>query len=164
MSQRSYAKSKGRRGKPTFLGLPHAVLDHANYIRLSNSAKALLNDIGRQYNGFNNGDLCLRFSLMKQRGWKSKETLSNARQELLHYRMIVPTQYGGLNKVSLYALTWHKIDKLTENKDGLKTGDLLSLWKDLQPAFERKACGKSQQQKKSSQYGNRDTPVRGSNL
>ena len=41
-----------------FFGVPAVVLNHADYIALSPKAVKLFNDIGAQYNGRNNGDLC----------------------------------------------------------------------------------------------------------
>jgi hypothetical protein len=56
-------KAKGRRNAPRFFQLLFALLDHPAYIALPHPAKSLLNDIGRQYNGRNNGDLCVTLSI-----------------------------------------------------------------------------------------------------
>lgn len=48
---------------------------------------------------------------MHSRGWKSKETLNNAKKELLGACLIVETVKGARpNKCSLYALTWYALD------------------------------------------------------
>jgi hypothetical protein len=101
----------------SFFGLPKAVLNHTNYLRLSAKAVKLLMDLGVQYNGFNNGDLCATWSMMQKRGWKSRSTLYDALQELLHYGLIMVSRQGGKHAASLYALTWNKIDECKSKLD-----------------------------------------------
>jgi hypothetical protein len=126
-------RSKGRRESGTFFALPHDVMDSENYKRLSAHAQKLLLDIGRQYNGSNNGDLCCSWSVMKARGWHSKDTLDRARRDLLHHGVIMLTRQGGRGFPSLYALTWQPIDeckgKLEVNATQVAPGD----WKEPKP-------------------------------
>lgn len=122
-------KVKGRMNAGTYFGLPHAVMDHPNYLRLSPKAVKLLNDIGRQYNGFNNGDLCATFSLMKKRGWVSKSTLHDALEELIHYGLIMLSRQGGRHTPSLHALTWQRIDECKGKLDISATTVPPGLWK-----------------------------------
>ena len=68
---RDRIKAKGRRDLGSFFALPHAVLEHENYTRSSPKAVKLLIDLGAQYKGNNNGDLCAAWSLMTARGWNS---------------------------------------------------------------------------------------------
>lgn len=91
--------------------IPMTLIRHQNFRRLSPHANKLLFDLGTQYTGFNNGYLCCSWSLMKSMGWKSSNTLRRAMLELEHYRIIVRTQQGGLNKANLHALTFRKIDE-----------------------------------------------------
>ena len=114
---RSFEKSKGRRQTGNFLMVPERVIRSENYRRLSMKAKALLLDMGAQYNGHNNGDLCAAWSVMKKLGWKSKDTLHNARVELLHFNMTELTRQGGLHGPSLYAYTWSPIDECNGKLD-----------------------------------------------
>ena len=99
--------------KASFAGIPRAVMDCPDYINLSGSAVRLLNEMSYQYRGKNNGDLCPAWTLMKERGFCSKSTLSKAIQELLLAEMILLTRQGHFikNKASLYALTWESIDE-----------------------------------------------------
>ena len=99
-----------RRKSRTFIALPHDVVNHHDYLNLSGNAVKLLIDIANQYNGHNNGDFCVAFSIMEKRGWKSKSNLSNAKKELLKKNMIKLTRQGGRNKPSLYAIVWQPID------------------------------------------------------
>ena len=99
--------------KASFAGIPRAVMDCPDYINLSGSAVRLLNEVAYQYKGGNNGDLCPAWTLMKERGFCSKSTLSKAIQELVATEMIMLTRQGHFirNKASLYALTWESIDE-----------------------------------------------------
>ena len=69
-----YANPKGRAAYSNFFGLPKEVLLHPNFVHLTPSAIKLLVDLGVQFNGHNNGDLCAAFSIMQKRGWRSKDT------------------------------------------------------------------------------------------
>ena len=86
-------------------------MDSQNYLRFSYKAVKLLTDLGRQYNGRNNGDFCAAYSVMRKRRWRSKSTLEEALEELIYYGFITLTRQGGRNKANLYALTWWAIDE-----------------------------------------------------
>ena len=104
---------KGRHGRDggQFAAIPHEVLNSHAYLSLGAYAVKLLIDMLVQFRGSNNGDLCASFSVMQKRGWKSKETLHNAKKELLEVGLIVETRKGMRpNKASLYAVTWHPLD------------------------------------------------------
>ena len=103
-------RNMGRQPTQPFLSLPHNVLDHDSFRTLSPRATKLLIDIAAQYRGCNNGDLCAPLSVMKKRGWKSNDQLFKARKELLDRGLILTSRQGGLNKCSLFALTWFQID------------------------------------------------------
>lgn len=95
-----------------FFGVPAVVLNHPDYISLSPKAVKLFNDIGAQYNGRNNGDLCVSITLMMKRGWRSRDQLSKAIKELVARNWIIQTRQGGLNMgPNLYAITWQPIDE-----------------------------------------------------
>jgi hypothetical protein len=68
-------------------------------------------DLGSQYRGFNNGDLCLSWSVMEKYGWRSRSTLLKAKNELLAVNFIINTRQGGRNRASLFAITWKEIDE-----------------------------------------------------
>lgn len=108
---KSYAKQKGRAEKGIFFGLPLNLINTGKYRSLSHHAVKLLVDIGSQYRGFNNGDLCAAWSVMRQCGWRSRSTLFNAKNELLDVGFIMVTRQGGRNCPTLYAITWKAIDE-----------------------------------------------------
>lgn len=130
-------KLKGRRSSGTYFGLPHAVMDSVNYLNLSAKAIRLLNDLGRQYNGKNNGDLCATWSVIKKRGWSSRSTLYKALQELLHYGLIIKSKQGGKHAPSLYALTWQSIDECKGKLDIRETITPSGEWKTEVPKLNR---------------------------
>lgn len=117
MSRRSRERFKGRRDTGWFFRIPVAVLDSPAYCGLTFKARALLFDLGAQYRGNNNGDLAAPWSWMKLRGWRSKDTLERARDELLAAGMIELTRQGGLHCPNLYAVTWLEINECGSKLD-----------------------------------------------
>jgi len=111
------------------------------YGKVTKAIKLLL-DAGMQYNGYNNGDICLTTSLMEKRGWTSKAGLQEALEELVHYGMIVLTRQGGRNRASLYALTWREIDecsgKLDIKSSKIPPGDWKTIKEKYIPKRKRK--------------------------
>lgn len=122
-------RAKGRRESGKFISLPHACLIHKNFIALSGYAIKLLIDLYMNYNGFNNGDFCCTWSMMKERGWRSESTLNKALKELLYYGWIVCSRQGGRNKASLYAVTFQAIDECKGKLDCSETRTALGYWK-----------------------------------
>lgn len=108
-------KTSGRSDKPRFAGIPHHVMKHPDWLRLSSSAVRLLLELARQYNGYNNGDLSAAWTLMKMRGFNSQTTLKAALDCLLQHRFIIKTREGRFcnpgKQCALYALTWQPINE-----------------------------------------------------
>ena len=104
-----------RSNKMRFGGLPHQVFEHPDYQALGGSAVKLLMDFACQYNGRNNGDLSAAYSQLKDRGWKSRSTISDAVNELLERNIITRTREGRFQNpgatCALYALNWYPIDE-----------------------------------------------------
>lgn len=125
---RSYSKNKGRAVRGSFLLLPHAVINHPNYLALSIYARALLIEIASQYKGANNGDLTAAPKIMKARGW-SESTVGRKAQELLQAGFIQKTRQGGRNKCNLYAITWQPIDDCNGKLDVKATNTASNIWK-----------------------------------
>lgn len=120
---------KGRRESGSFLALPHDCLNHENFFKLSPHSVKLLVDLATQYKGSNNGDLCLTWSMMEKRGWRSQSTLDKSRRELLHFGWIELTRQGGRNQPSLYAITWQSIDECKGKLDVTETRVASGKWK-----------------------------------
>ncbi len=97
--------------------LDHQVLDHPNFIKLSHLAIHLLLDMCRLYNGFNNGDLSIAHSQMKDRGW-ARSSLDKAKFELIDSGWITVTRKGGkYYSCALYALSWIPLDDCQDKLD-----------------------------------------------
>lgn len=126
---RTRSKAMGRRHTGKFLAVPTDVLLSANFCQLSNKAKALLLDLGAWFNGYNNGDLAMPWSWMKKRGWRSKDTLQRAKDELINYGMIELTRQGGMHGPSLYAFTWLPIEPCKGKLDVSPTKVASGKWK-----------------------------------
>ena len=122
-------RTKNRKSGSSYLGLPHYLINHRNFQTLSPRATKLLIDIAAQYRGSNNGDLCAPISLMRERGWRSSDQLFKARKELLDRGLIVTSRQGGLNKCSLFALTWLPIDECQRKLDISSSITPSHLWK-----------------------------------
>jgi hypothetical protein len=99
--------------KASFAGIPRVVMECPDYINLSGSAIRLLVELAYSYKGGNNGDLCPAWTLMKERGFRSKATLTRVIKELVAAEMIMLTRQGQFirNKAGFYALTWASIDE-----------------------------------------------------
>lgn len=114
-------KRKGKSANVTYRGFLHLhkpLLDSPDFISLKGNTIKLLIDIGSQYNGYNNGDLCASFSVMKKRGWNSNQQLTKALKELQAKNLIMQTKQGGLGMgPSLYALTWQPIHECSGKLD-----------------------------------------------
>lgn len=110
MSRSKFKSDAKKRDGTRFAGIPFVVLESEAYVSLSGSAVKLLMEFAFQYNGANNGNLYCTWEQMAQRGWKSKETLSNAKKELLGARFLCETQKGAMpNKAAWYGLTWRDL-------------------------------------------------------
>ena len=149
MSRPSYTAAKGRRTKGVFIPIPVYVVDHPNFIGLTHKAKALLLDLLAQIRvkeggTKNNGDLTTAYTIMKERGWRSKETLWNARHELEYYGFLVQTRQGHNKKPSLFAITWWAIDECGGKLEVASTTKSSDQWKEVKPKY------KAPKRKKSS--------------
>lgn len=111
MARDRRARNIGRKGIGSFLQLPKDVLHSEAYRSLNGWQVKLLVDIASQFNGKNNGDLCAAFSVMEDRGWNSKTTLTRSLKALLDSGLIEMTRQGGRNQCSLFAVTWRPIDE-----------------------------------------------------
>ncbi|KIF82414.1 hypothetical protein [Noviherbaspirillum autotrophicum] len=104
-------KAKKQESSGRFLMLPAEVFNSPKYRKISARAVKLLIDIGCQYNGKNNGDLCCAWKVMKAKGWRSEQTLNNAKKELLGAGFIAETRKGRRpNLCSLYGITWKHLN------------------------------------------------------
>ena len=112
---------KGDSGRDAggFIALPWSVLDCPAYTALSTHAKALLLEVARQYHRDDNGRMLLSRTYMATRGWKSNDTITKAKTELLNGGFIFETVKGHRpNKASWFAVTWRSLDKMPGFDEG----------------------------------------------
>ena len=125
-------KAKGRKEDGPVLLIPHTVLNHPDYPKLTGSALRLLLELARQFNGHtNNGDLTASWAIMRDRGFNSTATLSKAVAELLSRGFIVRTREGRFvnpgKRCALYAVAWKPINECP-GKD-LEIGPTTKPWR-----------------------------------
>ena len=126
-------KSKGRSENGSFVAMPHRVLECEPYTKLSAKGVKLLVDLFAQFRGSNNGDLGMAWTVMKKRGWRSRDTLNKACKELVQNGFIVRTRQGGRHQCNLFAVTWLPIDDCKGKLDCPSTTVAPGYWKDGRP-------------------------------
>ena len=126
-------KTVGRAEQGPFSAVPKAVIKKMQE-KLTARGYKLLIDLFEQYNGNNNGDLTPAWNVMKTKGWRSKETLNNARNELLDQGFIELTRQGTLrpHSCSLYAVTWIGIDECKGKLEVKPTATGSGSWRPIQ--------------------------------
>jgi hypothetical protein len=121
-------EAKAKRGSGNFVPLPFDVLRSPRFAALSAHAIKLLLDLLAQYNLRNNGDFTAAWSVMKQRGWKSRDTLDRARAELERTEFVIRSRQGGRRLCNLYAVTFFGIDYCQGKLDVRPTGSPPGNW------------------------------------
>lgn len=122
-------KTKGRKERGSFLLLPKAVITHSNYYSLTSSEVKLFIDLAAQYFGSNNGDFTAAWTIMKHKGWRSKETLFRARKGLVEKGFIVTARQGGRNRCTLFGITFQPINECDGKLDIESSNIPLGWWK-----------------------------------
>ena len=113
----SKARRDTKRDGGRFLALPHEVIDCVAYRGLGHVGRSLLIDIARQYNHHNNGKLTACMKYLRPLGWKSADTITRAKAELLASGLLIETRKGARpNKAAWYMLAWFDID-ISEGMD-----------------------------------------------
>ena len=117
------AKGDSGRDAGGFIALPWSVVDSAAYQALGHPAKALLTEIARQFVRDNNGRLLCSMAYLGDRGWKSNDVITRAKNELLAAGFIYETVKGHRpNKASWYAVTWRALDRRPDYDAGAVEG------------------------------------------
>jgi len=114
-------KHTGRTNTAPFLRIEHRISDSEEFGRLSGNAVKLLIELARQYRPGKNGDLSIAWSMLSERGWRSKATVQASKVELLSAGWIIETRKGGKNKCSLFALTYYEIDESDKHQEPATT-------------------------------------------
>lgn len=135
---RNRSRTTNRRDHGSYAAWPHECAKHANFLRLSPHAKALLLYFIGQYRGSNNGDLDCAWGHVKNANLGSPNTVEKARGELEAVGWIVRTRQGSVNRCCLYALTFRGINECNGKLDEPASAIPLAYWKEgRNPWLER---------------------------
>jgi Fe2+ or Zn2+ uptake regulation protein len=97
-----------------FAALPHDVLDSPGYLGTSPAARAVLVELVRLHNGFNNGAIALGVRKAASRCNISPATVARALQELADAGLVDCTGKGSFRirnrEASTFRLTWLRCD------------------------------------------------------
>jgi hypothetical protein len=105
------SKYKGSKYTEGFTGIVHSVFESPAFVALSPHACKLLLELAGQYRGNNNGNLTVAWSVVKNRGWKSRTTLWRCKAELIEAGFVYVTRKGHMpSTCELLALTWFALD------------------------------------------------------
>jgi hypothetical protein len=126
---RTRERMKGRRTKGSFSMLTHDYFTSPEYGELSPRAVKALIDCYTQFRGNNNGDLTAAWSIMAKRGWRSKDQLEKAIDELLDRGWIVVSRQGSRGVPTLYAVTFLGVDRCDGKLDITPNPAPLHAWK-----------------------------------
>ncbi len=165
MSQRSRFKQKGRTG-PTFVMIPHFVLESPQWGQMDAFALKLLWELARQYRGNNNGDLSATAEMLKDRSatWSSKDTLPKKLRYLEDRGWIIKTRQGGRHiGCNLYAITWWPVDGCGGKHQHPSETKASHAWKnaiDTPPAGERNPVSRGAKASVPRQTGSKVVPLR----
>jgi hypothetical protein len=138
---RKRSNATGRRESGSYVALPHSLLQHENFAKLSPRATKLFLDLASVYKGNNNGDMSIarlftEGKIVKGekerqggRGWTSRDQVYKALQELLDRGFAIKTRQGGRSQCCLYALTIWAIDECKGKLDVSATRVASNAWK-----------------------------------
>ena len=82
MKNGALERTHGRATHKNFIGLPRNVMDTEAFVSLTPLARALYVDLRRQYNGYNNGDICAADGMLGKYGW-AHSTIHKLLKELV---------------------------------------------------------------------------------
>lgn len=100
-----------KRLKERFAMMPHSVLLSPAYLTLPAYGKIVLLVLTAQFDGKNNGNLALTWSMARKWGIRSHKQLTSGLALLIDHGLIQRTRRGGKRPMgpTLYAVTWHPI-------------------------------------------------------
>jgi len=108
MARDSQRRAGGRASHANFIGVERCVADSDAFTSLPQMARALYFDLRRQFNGYNNGDICAADAVLKPYGW-SHTSIAKGIKILMEHQLIVKTRQGGIASMSripsLYGFT-----------------------------------------------------------
>jgi len=110
LARKAAKKASERRDGKGFAALPHVVIDCPGYRLAGHTARSLLVDLARAFNGRNNGAIWLSRSAREAIGWSSESTYRKALADLIACGLLVETRKGGRHLAAWFGLTWLDLD------------------------------------------------------
>lgn len=95
MAHPNQKRTGGKASRANFVGIERNVMDSVAFTSLSKLARALYLDLRRQYNGRNNGDICIADSVLAPYGW-AHSSVHKGLLELVAHRLMVRSRKGGV--------------------------------------------------------------------
>ena len=128
MSRSRKMSAKGRStGREPFVMLPHWVFDSPAYRSLKPGPRALLWEINRRFNGFNNGKIAFsQRDMAIALNISDRETIAGYARELVAKGFIKAVRVGGFNvkvsdrRASEWALTWLRVDDQPASREFIR--------------------------------------------
>jgi len=124
-------KGRSKAERFSFVRLPNYLLDSPAWLELTSPAKAILVQLSRRYNGFNNGKIGVTTETLSRECRVAKNTITSAIKILIEHGLLEITFKGSFNlkktHASEYRLTWLKCD--------LENQPALNQWQNYQPKF-----------------------------
>lgn len=127
------AKTSTRVEVGGFIRLPHCVVRSVGYSMLSAWAVKLMIDLTNQFDGKNNGDLSMAYSVLKDKGWHSPATLDKAKKELINAGFIEVSRQGNRKRCALYAVTFYAVDSCNGKIEIKPSEKPKGLWRKNEP-------------------------------
>lgn len=110
-------KRRGRKDRSSvrpYLMMPRDMLDSPQFAALSAMAVKLLLEVGRKYNGKNNGALTIERGELVERGFSGHRAVDKARDELERAGFLQRARHGHRNLNHLYAIAWRPVDECAD--------------------------------------------------
>lgn len=126
---RTRFKAKARADFGSYVAIPHVILESDEWAALTAFETKLLLDVYGQFNGKNNGALSASLTLMRQRGWRSPDTLNRALHGLQDKGFLLKTRQGGKHRCSFFAVTWREVHDCNGMHDVTPTSVAPGTWK-----------------------------------
>lgn len=133
----THMDGSGAKWDVRFVPLPHAVMMHPTYAKLSGGSVKLLLTLASDYMGKNNGHLIATVARMSRIGIKSKESIANSLRQLIDLGFVIRTHASVVRDPAMYAISWLPINEPPRGQKydaGILPGNqALDLWRNVDP-------------------------------
>ena len=139
-----------------FIGIERSVADTPAFITMPPIARALYLDLRRQFNGYNNGDICAADGILTKYGW-SHSTIHKCLKILREHGLIEVTRQGGIGAMSrtptLYGFTDQQV--IANPAKGISGAMATLAYRNFTPAAKPKRVRKKVEGSRGEREGSR---------